>query len=89
MKYANSLDNKIEIAGEEYTVELYVSDNGSLEENAVSAASAIVSSGALISLGSYDDARQHEQIAVGKVASGCSASRTSWRCSSPRWWRWC
>ena len=53
MKYANSLDNKIEIAGEEYTVELYVSDNGSLEENAVSAASAIVSSGALISLGSY------------------------------------
>jgi 3-phosphoglycerate kinase len=33
--------------------ELYVSDNGSLEENAVSAASSIVSAGAMISLGSY------------------------------------
>ena len=53
IKYANSLDNKIDIAGEEYTVELYVSDNGSLEENAVSAASSIVSAGAMISLGSY------------------------------------
>jgi len=53
VRYANVLDNTVSIAGEDYTVELFVSDNGSLEENAVSAASAIVSSGALVSLGSY------------------------------------
>ena len=51
--YANSLDNKITIGGSEYTVELYVSDNGSLEENAATAASKIVSENALVSLGSY------------------------------------
>jgi len=51
--YANSLDNKVTIDGVEYTVELYVSDNGSLEENAVTAASAIVNQGALVALGSY------------------------------------
>lgn len=51
--YANSLNNKIKIAGEEYKIEVYLSDNGSLEENAVTAASNIVSKGALISLGSY------------------------------------
>lgn len=53
IQYANSLDNKVEIAGETYAVEVYVSDNGSLEENAVTAASSIVNRGALISLGSY------------------------------------
>ena len=53
IEYANSLDNKIEIGGETYTVEVYLSDNGSLEENAVTAASNIVSKNALISLGSY------------------------------------
>ena len=53
IEYANSLDNKVTIAGEEYTVETYVSDNGSLEENAVTAASNIVNKNALISLGSY------------------------------------
>ncbi len=53
IQYANSLDNVVTIDGVDYTVEVYVSDNGSLEENAVTAASAIVSQGALISLGSY------------------------------------
>ncbi|MBO4901379.1 MAG: ABC transporter substrate-binding protein [Lachnospiraceae bacterium] len=51
--YANSLDDTITIDGEDYKVELYVSDNGSLEENAVTAASNIVGQGALVSLGSY------------------------------------
>ncbi len=51
--YANSLDNKIKIGNTEYKVEVYVSDNGSLEENAATAASKIVSEGALVSLGSY------------------------------------
>lgn len=51
--YANSLDNTVTIDGVDYKVEIYVSDNGSLEENAVTAASNIVSQNALISLGSY------------------------------------
>ncbi len=51
--YANSLDNVVTIDGVDYKVEIYVSDNGSLEENAVTAASNIVSQNALISLGSY------------------------------------
>jgi len=53
VEYANYLDNKVAINGVDYTVELYVSDNGSLEENAVTAASAIVNQGALVALGSY------------------------------------
>ena len=53
VKYANSLDNEIEIAGEKYAVELYLSDNGSVDEQAVTAASNIVNQGALVSLGSY------------------------------------
>lgn len=53
IQYANSLGNTVDIAGEKYKVEVYVSDNGSLEENAVTAASNIVSKKALISLGSY------------------------------------
>lgn len=51
--YANSLDNTVTIDGVDYKVEVYLSDNGSLEENAVTAASNIVSKGALVSLGSY------------------------------------
>ncbi len=51
--YANSLDDTVTIDGEDYKVELYVSDNGSLEENAVTAASNIVGQGALVTLGSY------------------------------------
>ncbi|MCQ2454824.1 MAG: ABC transporter substrate-binding protein [Clostridia bacterium] len=53
IRYANSLDNKIKIGSDEYTVELYVSDNGSVDEQAVTAASNIVNQNALISLGSY------------------------------------
>ena len=53
IQYANSLDNIITIEGVDYKVETYVSDNGSLEENAVTAASNIINQGALISLGSY------------------------------------
>jgi len=53
IEYANSLDNTVKIGDAEYTVVTYLSDNGSLEENAVTAASNIVNQGALISLGSY------------------------------------
>ncbi len=51
--YANYLDNKVTIDGVDYAVEVYLSDNGSLEENAAPAASAIINQGALVALGSY------------------------------------
>ena len=53
IQYANSLNNKVTIGGNEYTIEVYLSDNGSEEANAASAASAIINKGALVSLGSY------------------------------------
>ena len=52
-KYAKSLKPTIKIGDNEYTIELYVSDNASSEDKAVSAASAIVAQNALVSLGSY------------------------------------
>lgn len=53
IQYANSLKPTMEIAGETYTVKVLVSDNGSKEDQAVTAASAIVNAGAIVSLGSY------------------------------------
>jgi len=51
--YANALDDVVTIDGVDYKVELYVSDNESSEDKAVTAASAIVNQGALVALGSY------------------------------------
>ena len=79
--YANSLDNKITIDGEDYDVEVYVSDNGSLEENAVTAASNIVGQNALVSLGSYGSgvsiaaAQTFEDAGI--PAIGCSCTNAS------------
>lgn len=53
IKYANSLDNKVKIGSDEYDVELYLSDNCSDNNQAVTAASDIVKKNALITLGSY------------------------------------
>ena len=81
MMYANSLDNVVVIDGENYAVELYVSDNGSLEENAVTAASAIISQGALVSLGSYGSgvsiAAADTFAAAGVPAIGVSCTNAS------------
>lgn len=79
--YANSLDNKVTIDGEEYDVEVYVSDNGSLEENAVTAASNIVGQNALVALGSYGSgvsiaaAQTFEDAGI--PAIGCSCTNAS------------
>lgn len=79
--YANSLDNKITIDGEDYDVEVYLSDNGSLEENAVTAASNIVGQNALVSLGSYGSgvsiaaAQTFEDAGI--PAIGCSCTNAS------------
>lgn len=51
--YANHLDDKIIIDGEEYTVELLVSDNASLAENALAAATKIIDAKAVAVIGSY------------------------------------
>ncbi len=79
--YANSLDNKVTIGGNEYKVEVYLSDNGSLEENAVTAASNIVSKNALVSLGSYGSgvsiAAASTFEAAGIPAIGCSCTNAS------------
>ncbi len=79
--YANSLDNKVKIGEDEYTVELYLSDNGSLEENAVTAASNIVSKGALVALGSYGSgvsiAAADTFEAAGMPAIGLSCTNAS------------
>lgn len=81
IQYANSLDNKVTIDGVDYSVELYVSDNGSLEENAVTAASAIVNKGALVSLGSYGSgvsiASADTFAAAGIPAIGISCTNTA------------
>lgn len=79
--YANSLDNKVVIDGEEYTVVTYLSDNGSLDENAVTAASAIISQGAMVSLGSYGSgvsiAAADTFAAAGVPAIGLSCTNTA------------
>ena len=81
IQYANSLKNTITIAGEEYTIEVYVSDNGSKEENAVTAASAIVNQQALVSLGSYGSgvsiAAAPTFADAGIPAIGCSCTNAS------------
>ncbi len=51
--YANNLDDKVIIDGEEYTVGLYISDNGSLAENALAAATKIIDEKAVAVIGSY------------------------------------
>lgn len=51
--YAHHLDDKITVDGEEYTIELCVSDNGSLAENALAAATKIIDAKAVAVIGSY------------------------------------
>ncbi len=81
VEYANSLDHVVTIDGVDYEVVLYVSDNGSLEENAVTAASAIVNQGALVALGSYGSgvsiAAADTFSAAGMPAIGISCTNTA------------
>jgi len=51
--YAHSLDNKVEIDGEEYEVVLNVSDNGSLVEYALATSTKLVEEKSLVVIGSY------------------------------------
>lgn len=53
MQYANQETPTVEIGGEEYTVQLEIVDNESSNDKGPSAASALVSAGVSIALGSY------------------------------------
>lgn len=53
IQYAKSLNNKVTIAGTEYTVELVIVDNQSSQDKAASAASELVGKGVSVVLGSY------------------------------------
>lgn len=53
MQYANTVTPTVEIGGEEYTVQLEIVDNESSNDKGPSAASALVSKGVSIVLGSY------------------------------------
>ncbi len=79
--YANSLKNTIVIGGETYTIETYLSDNGSKEDMAVTAAGAIVNKGALVALGSYGSgvsiAAASTFEAAGMPAIGISCTNAS------------
>ena len=76
--YANFLDNTVVIDGEDYTVELFVSDNGSLEENALAAASKIVDEKAVVVIGSYGSGVSiaasdvFEEAAIPAIGASCT-----------------
>lgn len=53
VEYANYCKPTIEIAGTTYTIETFLADNGSDDSKAATAASSIISKGALVSIGSY------------------------------------
>lgn len=53
MQYAHSLQPTVKIGGEEYKVELVISDNESANEKAKSAATKLISAGCSVVLGSY------------------------------------
>ena len=53
IQYANSLAPTVTIGGEEYTVELVIEDNQSVNDKAVTAAASLVNAGVSVVLGSY------------------------------------
>lgn len=93
IKYANSLQNKITIGGNEYTVEVAVSDNGSSDEKAVSAASKLVSDGAMIVLGSYGSgvsiaaASTFEEAGLPAIGISCTNAQVT--AGNPLYFRTC
>ncbi len=76
--YAHSLDNKIEIDGEEYEVVLCKSDNGSLVEYALATANKLVEENSIIVIGSYGSgvsiaaADVFEQAGLPAIGASCT-----------------
>ncbi|MBQ2729750.1 MAG: ABC transporter substrate-binding protein [Clostridia bacterium] len=76
--YANSLDNKVVIDGEEYEIELCVSDNGSLVEYALATANKLVEEESVVVIGSYGSgvsiaaAKVFEEAAIPAIGASCT-----------------
>lgn len=78
--YANRLDDKITVDGEEYTVELFVSDNASLAENALAAATKIIDANAVAVIGSYGSG---VSIAAAETFSEANIPAVGASCTNP------
>ena len=79
--YANSLDNTVEIGGATYTVEVNISDNGSLKEYALSTATALVEEDkSVIIIGSYGS---DVAIAAGPVFEKAGVAAIGASCTNP------
>ncbi len=76
--YANSLDNIVEINGEEYEVRLSISDNGSLVEYALATATKLVDEKSVVVIGSYGSgvsiaaAEVFGQASVPAIGASCT-----------------
>jgi len=78
IRYAHSLDNTVTIGGEEYTVELDISDNGSLKEYALSTATKLCEDECVIVIGSYGSdvsiaaAPVFEEAGLAAIGASCT-----------------
>lgn len=76
--YAHSLDNKIEIGGEEYEIVLCKSDNGSLVEYALATANKLVEENSIVVIGSYGSgvsiaaADVFEEAGLAAIGASCT-----------------
>lgn len=81
IKYANQVKPTVTIGGEEYKVELVISDNKSDKSEAANAASYLVNEGCSIVLGSYGSA---VSIAAGSVFKDAEIPAIGCSCTNPQ-----
>ena len=81
IKYANQVKPTVNIGGEEYKVELVISDNKSDKSEAANAASYLVNEGCSIVLGSYGSA---VSIAAGSVFKDAEIPAIGCSCTNPQ-----
>ena len=80
MQFANSETPTVDIAGETYTVELVMADNGSSTDKAPSAASDLVAKGVSLVLGSYGSG---VSMAGGPIFNDAGLSAIGVTCTNP------
>lgn len=81
IEYANQIKPTVQIGGEEYNVELVISDNKSDKSEAANAASYLVNEGCSIVLGSYGSA---VSIAAGSVFKEAEIPAIGCSCTNPQ-----
>lgn len=81
IKYANQVKPTVNIGGEEYKVELVISDNKSDKSEAANAASYLVNEGVSVVLGSYGSA---VSIAAGSVFKDAEIPAIGCSCTNPQ-----